>query len=221
MHLHEPKIKDLIKANEVLKKMQKSAVNIKFGGLTVKNNPFKIIVFRDSSLGKGPNGSTMAGYIMYLTDGSAEDLETDINANVLAWRSRKLRRVARSTFAAETLMATDAIDATYPLQYLWMEVFGERIRTECYTDCHSLYDHVHLHKQITEKRLLVEINSIRESIATGELDDLKWIHSKAQYADGLTKCMVAWRIIDSLINARKNLTEDWAGHTRTDRQPKS
>ena len=156
----------------------------------------------------------MAGYSMYLTDGSAEDVETDIN------ESRKLRRVARSTFAAETLMATDAIDATYPLQYLWMEVFGEQIRTECHTDCRSLYDHAHLHKQITEKLLLVEINSIRESINTGELDNLKWIHSKAQYADGLRKGMVAWRIIDSLMNARIDLTEGWAGQTRTDRQPK-
>ena len=174
----------------------------------------------DSSLGNGLNGSTIAGYIMYLTDGSAEYLATDINANVLAWRSRKLRRVARSTFAAETLMATDAIDATYLLQYLCMEVFGERIRAECYTDCHSLYDHVRLHKQIAEKRLLVEIKSIRESIATGELDNLRWIHSKAQYADSLTKGMVAWRIIGSLMNARIDLTEDWVGHTRTDHQPK-
>ena len=55
-------------------------------------------------------------------------------------------------------MTTDAIYATYLLQYLWIEIFGKRIRTECYTDCHSLYDHVHLHKQITEKRLSVEIN---------------------------------------------------------------
>ena len=82
-------------------------------------------MFTVSSLGNGPNGSTMAGYIIYLTDGSAEYLETDINVNVLAWCSRKLRTVARSTFAAESLMATDAIDATYPLQYLWMEVFVE------------------------------------------------------------------------------------------------
>ena len=101
-----------------------------------------------------------------------------------------------------------------------MEVFGEQIRTECYTDCHSLYEHVHLHKQITEKRLLVEINSIRESIATGELDNLQWTYLKAQYADGRIKCMVAWRIIDSLMNARISLTKDWAGHTQTDCQPK-
>ena len=104
---------------------------------------------------------------------------------------------------------------------LGMDEILTKFRTECYTDSHSLYDHVHLHKQITEKRLLVEINSIRESIATGELDDLKWTYSKAQYADGLTKRMVAWRIIDSLMNAPINLTEDWAEHTRTDRQPKS
>ena len=101
-----------------------------------------------------------------------------------------------------------------------MEVFGERIRTECYTDCQSLYDHVHLHKQITEKRLLVDINSIRESIATEEIDDLKWIHSNARYADGLKKCRVAWRINDSLMNARINLANNWVGHTQTDRQPK-
>ena len=55
MYLHELKIKDLIKANKVLKKMQKSAVNIRFGGLTVRTNPFKIIVFTDSSLGNGLN----------------------------------------------------------------------------------------------------------------------------------------------------------------------
>ena len=37
MSLHEPKFKDLIKANQVLKKMQRSVVNMKFGGLTVRN----------------------------------------------------------------------------------------------------------------------------------------------------------------------------------------
>ena len=65
--------------------MPVSAVNIEFGGLTVRNNPIKIIVFTDWSLGNGPNRSTIAGYIVYLTDGSAEYLETNIKANMLAW----------------------------------------------------------------------------------------------------------------------------------------
>ena len=85
------------------------------------------MVFTDASLGNGPNGATMAGCIMYLTDGSIEGSEGDMDANILASHLRRLRRVARSTFAAENLMATNATDATYPLQYLWMEIFGEKI----------------------------------------------------------------------------------------------
>ena len=64
MPFNESKIKDLLKADEVLKNMQRSAVNIEFGGLTVRNNPFKIIVFTDWSLWTGPNKFIMAGYIV-------------------------------------------------------------------------------------------------------------------------------------------------------------
>ena len=55
------------------------------------------------------------------------------------------------------------------------------------TDCGSLWDHIHLKKQVSEKRLLVELSLIIKYLEAGDVQNLEWIDTSTQLADELTK----------------------------------
>ena len=48
------------------------------------------------------------------------------------------------------------------------------------TDCASLWDHIYLRKQATEKRLLVELALIRDCLEKKEISNIEWIESNRQ-----------------------------------------
>ena len=54
------------------------------------------------------------------------------------------------------------------------------------TDNRDLYDAAHSTKAVEEKRLRVELGSIRESVSKQEIV-LEWVTGKEQIADSLTK----------------------------------
>lgn len=58
---------------------------------------------------------------------------------------------------------------------------------DCLTDCYSLKDAILSTKQVAEKRLRIEISSIRELLQQKKISEVKWIESENQLADCLTK----------------------------------
>lgn len=95
-------------------------------------------------------------------------------------QSKRIRKVARSTLAAETLAMANAIDNGLYLASLLHGV-------DCLTDCYSLKDAILSTKQVAEKRLRIEISSIRELLQQKKISEVKWIESENQLADCLTK----------------------------------
>jgi hypothetical protein len=61
------------------------------------------LIFRDSSLGNLPDGGTQGGHFIVLTGKNGR-------ISPITWQSKRIRRVVRSTLAAETLAMADAID---------------------------------------------------------------------------------------------------------------
>ena len=57
---------------------------------------------------------------------------------------------------------------------------------ELYVDNHSLYDNVYSVKNVSEKRLRIDIAILKEMVQNGELK-VFWVDSKTQVADVLTK----------------------------------
>ena len=107
----------------------------------------------------------------------------------LYWESRKIRRVVKSTLAAETLAAADAIDNAYYLGQILSQVLFDNkkeIPIELYVDNKSLYDNVFSVKNVAEKRLRIDIAAIKE-LVTDEKLNVNWVETKYQLADGLTK----------------------------------
>ena len=71
-----------------------------------------------------------------------------------------------------------------------------------YTDNQSLYDAAHSMKQTLEKRLLVDISSIREMIERNEIK-VTWIGKEKQLSDILTKAGVSSKGLLSILSNSK------------------
>ena len=180
--VNEPKIGDIFDANKCLKKACIFESSVYFPKLNDLSN-CKLVVFSDASHANLPNGvSSAGGFIVFLADSKR-------NVCPLYWESRKIRRVVKSTLAAETLAAADAIDNAYYLGEILSQILFKnkrKIPIELYVDNKSLYDNVFSVKNVTEKRLRIDIAAIKE-LVTEEKLKVKWVETKCQLADGLTK----------------------------------
>ena len=104
----------------------------------------------------------------------------------------------RSTFAGKTLIASEAMDDVIYTAEIWSENGNSAVRTTLRTDSRSLYAHVHLKGSCKEKRLVVELNALKEALGDGQLTNLEWVETEQQLADELTKHITAWSILKTL-----------------------
>ena len=110
----------------------------------------------------------------------------------ICWQSKKIRRVVRSTLAGETLALADGINTAVFLATLYSELTKgdctcNSLPIVCVTDNHSLLDAVKSTKSVTEKRLRLEISSVKELVHSGTIKQIMWSATKQQLADCLTK----------------------------------
>lgn len=175
--LDAPIVQDVIDANKTLKKAFSNKVHLRYNKL---RPPLQLIAYCDASFANLPGGNSQGAYIVFLTD-------SHMNASPLAWRSRKLRRVCRSTLAAETLSLVDTVDVCIWMKHIINEIDdSELLHTIIRTDNRDLFDAAHSTKAVEEKRLRVELGSVRESIREKEFV-LQWVPGDEQIADSLTK----------------------------------
>ena len=180
--VNKPTIGDVIDANKCLKKAGIFESCMYFPKLNNLNN-CKLLVYSDASHGNLPNGvSSAGGFIIFLGDNEG-------NVCPLYWESKKIRRVVKSTLAAETLAAADAIDNAYYLAEILTEILFRNtkdISIRLMVDNKSLFDNVYSVKNVSEKRLRIDIAIIKELVSEDRLV-LEWVETKYQLADVLTK----------------------------------
>ena len=93
--LNSAKVEDLVDANKALKKLKNGMLIIVFpnlGNLT----DLRLVVFADASYTNLPNGASQAGFIIFLANQTQSSCP-------ISWASRKVKRIVKSTLAAETL----------------------------------------------------------------------------------------------------------------------
>ena len=175
----KPTYRNLIDANKALREMKNNKLQIKFPKLQLSS--LKIAVYSDASYGNLNDGSSQGGYIVFICDKCG-------NCAPVSWASKKLKRVVRSTLAAETLAAIEALDSAYLVAKLLSEFLSEKNTREIdiFTDNKSLYDAVGTSNLVVEKRLRVDIAALREMLEKDNVN-FKWVESSHQLADALTK----------------------------------
>ena len=104
----------------------------------------------------------------------------------LSWGSSKIKRVVKSILAAEALSLV-GLDACYFVRSFLHEMFKVKdIMIKCFTDNKSLCQNIHSTKLISEKRLRMDLTSIKESVSTCDIS-VTWLQTSNQISDCLTK----------------------------------
>ena len=87
---------------------------------------------------------------------------------------------------------SDGIDNAIFLATLFSELITGNVDLNvpsliCVTDNRSLFDALKSAKQVTEKRLRLDLSSIKELIQSKKIKEMLWSDTKGQLADCLTK----------------------------------
>ena len=183
--LKHPLREDMLRANKTLKKLKLEESSILFPDL---GDPklMKLVVFSDASHANLPDGySSAGGYIIFLVGNNKRSCP-------LAWEAKKIRRVVKSTLAAETLALVEAVDMAYYLGRILTEILYRNksscnIPIECFIDNKSLWENAHSTKGVSERRLRIDIAAIKEMLERKEISAIKWVETSHQLSDCFTK----------------------------------
>ncbi|XP_066923739.1 uncharacterized protein [Clytia hemisphaerica] len=141
----------------------------------------KIKVFTDASFNNLNDGNSQGGHIVFCTDVMGR-------CTAISWSSNKVKRVVRSTLAAETLSFSDGAESGIYLSNMLQEFAPQLqdLQINCITDSRSLFESAGTSTAVSDKRLRVEINCIREMIKKNEIA-IKWVKGESQLRNVLTK----------------------------------
>ena len=142
------------------------------------------------------------GVLILASDG--EKINSGGKCNILDWKSSTAKRVCRSTFAAESIACCEGLEQGQYVRSVFMTLLrgplqkveqleGQHLR--CFTDCRSLFDHLHrvgVPRTPTDKRLAIDLAAIRQILHRERIGNrlpLQWVPTEYQLADVLTKPM--------------------------------
>ena len=142
----------------------------------------EVIVYGDAAFQNMNKSRSQGGAVAML-----RDQETGTVA-MISHYSRRVKRVARSTFAAELLNQATSYDLGVFVRRLMEWMWGVPTRLHARTDCDSLCKYVHsLRTHPREKTLNAEIDSLREALLEGTLTSFEHVPGRFNVADGLTR----------------------------------
>ena len=171
---------DLVKLNKLVTRVKNERMRIFFPKL-LPIGSCHLECYTDASFAKLPDGGSQGAVIVFLKDEHG-------NRCPLYWRSRKLRRVVKSTFAAETMALLEGAETAVYLASILEEITGcKKIPITCLVDNKSLVDALRSSNKIEDTRLRVDIAVLDDMISRKEICEVNWVDTTHQLADCLTK----------------------------------
>ncbi|CAE7320417.1 GIP [Symbiodinium sp. KB8] len=195
-------VQTLLQANKILRETQEqNGVCIYF--LPIRPSEITFVAFGDTSFASSKNLSSHQGALICATD-SRLNKNVEAPVSPLAWLSKKIPRVVRSTLSAEAYAMSKAVDTLGWIRALWGTVHVpsfswqqpeegfKRLNTAVIvTDCKSLFDLVTrlAMPACEEHRTTLEVLLIKQRCEENAC--FRWIPTTLQAADCLTKSMDA------------------------------
>ena len=173
-------VADLSQACKLVRNMKDEDFTIVYPNLG-KPESWRFAVFSDAAFANLKDGvsSTMA-YIIFLVG-------ENLRCCPLTWRAAKIRRVVRSTLAAETLALQESVDDVLGVRDMLCEMYPMlKLPIMCKVDNQSVVDSLHSTLPVDEKSLRINIASLKQALEN-EIESIAWIEKKTQLADCMTK----------------------------------
>ena len=199
--LSQPIIYDVKLYNKTVKKLKTSpCVILKYPSLQDFPDNCRIVCYSDASYGNLGDGGSQGGYIVFAEDQTG-------NRAPLTWRSKRLKRIARSTIAAEAQALVDGAGESLLLANIFKDIFklDNILDIDCYIDSKSLFNNLNSSNlTLEDKTLVIDMAALREMIMKNGIR-INWVKSSCMIADCLTKSGAATKsIIESLSHCNDN-----------------
>ena len=172
-------ISDLKLVNKTVKFLKSNPLTVRFSAIDDISASL-IVVFSDASYANLPGACSQGGHIILMVSRSGK-------CSPLSWQSKKIRRVCKSTLAAESWAMVEAVEcADFVSKQLSETELKKEFKLVCLTDCKSLYDAIHTTNNLVDKGLRIPVACLRQRIEYQEIS-VHWVGTKLQLADPLTK----------------------------------
>ena len=183
--LKEAKVDDFNRALKVIRKLKSTNYKVFFPHIEDLNY-IELVVYSDAAfhnLNDGV-GSTMAYIILVRCKKSNKCCP-------VAWKANKIQRVVTDSLSAETLALSKAIGDTIYVQNFFKETLNITPKITAIVDNKGLAQSAYSTKVIEDKRLMIDLASIREDLNKGIIQDILWVKGQEMLADCLTKKRVS------------------------------
>ena len=154
----------------------------------------KLFIFTDGSFANNKDLSSQLGFVIVLATErrtTGDNYSFEIQGNIVHWNSVKCKRVTRSVLASELYGMVHGFDCAIALGSTLNQIVRTlstpKIPIVICTDSKSLYDCLVKLGTTNEKRLMIDIMSLRESYENREISEIRWINGKDNPADACTK----------------------------------
>ena len=181
-NLKNSTLDDIKHLNKVISHLKQSNVSLTFQNLGEVSD-LKLVIYADAAHRNLVNDASQEGYLIFLVGENRKCI-------LLNWQSKRIRRVVRSSLAAETLALSNAVhNGVYLTKMLSELLFNDEycIPIEVVTDNKSLYDPLHSKKNVLEKYLQIDIALLKEFIDNRLITKIHYVPSQNQLANVLTK----------------------------------
>ena len=203
-----PTVQDLLKL-KVIRAVKVIESKIKIRRFPVEHLRFMGV--HDAAHANFERRASQQGHLILAVHASVKNCR--VLVSVLSWQSKKIKRVVRSSLAAETCSMSTCQEHLGWMRTMWEQMTRGEFVLENYeqfltarpsvlvTDCKSLYDAIHKEGAAppsTDKRLAIELALVKAKAVSGETD-LRWIDAR----------LSNWRLLDEA-----RLGEVWAQSCR-------
>ena len=179
--INKASVRDVFNANRALRRLRDHDLSLFFPRLNLQ--ACSLVGFCDASFANLPDSGSQGAFLIFLVDSNGLYC-------LIAWQSRRIRRVVHSTIAAECLSAVEVSETCTFLSKIIQELLSkvpQKIPIHILSDNKSLIDHLHSSTSVENKRLRIDIHVLRDMYHNNEIHEFKWIPTELQVANALTK----------------------------------
>ena len=146
---------------------------------------WQILCYTDAVIGNLNDGVDITGgHIVFSTDTEQK------KCAVLDWQKNKIKRVVRSTLAAEALSICDGLETALHIRRVLEDTLNlpsKTIKIHGIVDNRLTVDAVKSTTVVDDKRLHREIGVIKQLLERGDINSITWVSGSKQLANVLTK----------------------------------
>ena len=192
-----PTVQDLLRLNKVIRNAKAIERKIKTRSIPLEHLRFMGV--HDAAHANIEGGASQQGHLIFAVHASITNCR--VLDSVLSWQSKKIKRVVRSSLAAEASSMSSCQEHLDWMRTMWAQMTSSEFVLEkneqffkarpsiLITHCKSFCDTIHKEGAApasTDKRLAIELAIVKAKAVSGETD-LRWSDARYQIADCLTK----------------------------------